>query len=253
MNKVIFIFSHQDDEFGVFESIRNATQNKDNVYIFYMTNGVVGKNISKNKYSNRDKESLAVLLRLGVKKKNIIFFGRKNNIPTCSLYKNLDSTYKKINKFINRLGGNLTLFTHAYEGGNEDHDACYILILKLFRNNKNIKFAFQFPLYHALSIFYYKVQNALKINGKPIYVKSNFVQRIKFLNYLFYYKSQLRVWVGLYPFLIINLLFRNYFVLQKINKNFILRKPHHGELLYEKFRDIKFIDLRLKFDKFLKS
>jgi len=251
MNNTVFILSHQDDEFGVFESIHNSIQNKNNVYIFFMTNGVIGKSISKNMCSNRDLESLTVLKKLGIKKQNIIFFGRKNDIPTCFLYKNLDNAYKKLDQFLNKLNGNLTIFTHAYEGGNEDHDACNILILKLIRKNKKIKSAFQFPLYHALSLFYYKVQSALKINGKIIYVKSSFMRRIKFIIYLFNYKSQLKVWVGLYPFLILNLLFRKYYILQNIRKDFIIKRPHHGKLLYEKFRNLNYSDLKLRFDKFL--
>ena len=253
MNNIFFILSHQDDEFGVFESIYKSIQKKNKIYIFYMTNGEIGRYIDKNKFSRRDKESLKVLKKLGIRKQNIIFFGRKNNIPTCCLFKNLNKAYKILDQFFTKIGGNLTIYTHAYEGGNEDHDACNILISKLLKNNKNIKFAYQFPLYHAFSFFYYKVQNALKINGKIIYVKSNFLQRIKFISYLFYYKSQFKVWIGLYPFLISNLLLRNYFILQKMNKNFIIRRPHRGKLLYEKFRNVSFSDLKLRFDRFLNN
>ncbi len=231
----------------------NQFKKKNNIYIFYMTNGVISKNIDKNKLSRRDKESLKVLKKLGVKEKNIIFFGRKNNIPTCCLYKNLGKAFRILNQFFMKIRGNSTIYTHAYEGGNEDHDACNILISKLIKNNKNIKFAYQFPLYHAYSFFYYKVQNALKTNGKIIYIKSTFLQRLKFISYLFYYKSQLKVWFGLYPFLIYNLIFRNYYILQKMNKNFIAKRPHQGKLLYEKFRDVSFSDLKIKFDKFLNN
>ena len=74
---------------------------------------------------------------------------------------------------------------------------------------------------------------------------------ISLLKYLFEYKSQLKVWFGLYPFLVFNLLFRNYYFLQKINKNFKVIKPHKGRLLYEKFRNSRFEALRFNFIKFL--
>ena len=89
MRNTIFILSHQDDEFGVFESIRLAIKKNENVIIFYMTSGEINKRIPKNKIYYRDKESLKVLQNIGVKSKNIIFFGRLNNIPTCMLHYNI--------------------------------------------------------------------------------------------------------------------------------------------------------------------
>ncbi len=65
-------------------------QNKENVIVFYMTSGSIIKEISKNKLFHRDQESLYVLKKFGVKNKNIIFFGRTNNIPTCRLYRKMD-------------------------------------------------------------------------------------------------------------------------------------------------------------------
>ena len=72
----VFILSHQDDEIGIFEPLRLAIKNKENVIVFYMTSGSIIKEISKNKLFHRDQESLYVLKKFGVKNKNIIFFGR---------------------------------------------------------------------------------------------------------------------------------------------------------------------------------
>ena len=41
MKNVVFILCHQDDEFGVFASIKTAIEKKENVFIFYMTSGVI--------------------------------------------------------------------------------------------------------------------------------------------------------------------------------------------------------------------
>ena len=67
MKNSIFIFSHQDDEFGVFEPIRNAIKQGHNVIVYYMTNGKINKSIPKNILYHRDLESLKVLKKLGVK------------------------------------------------------------------------------------------------------------------------------------------------------------------------------------------
>ncbi len=252
MNHSIFILSHQDDEICVFENIRLAVEFKRKIKIFFMTNGYLKTKVSKYSISKRDEESLTVLKKLGVKKKDIIFFGRENNIPSCRLFKNLDFSFKFLFNYLKNLKGKIEIFTHAYEGGNEDHDACNIITLKIIRNfNKNI-YAFQFSFYNAdTKLFPYKVQKPLKIHGNLLKVDMKFSDRLLYLKYLFEYKSQLKVWFGLYPFLVFNLLFRNYYFLQKINKNFKVIKPHKGRLLYEKFRNSRFETLRFNFIKFL--
>ena len=102
MTNSIFILSHQDDEFGVFESIRSAVKNNDNVLILYMTSGKIIKEIPRKKIFYRDKESLKVLSKLGVKDKNIFFFGRLNNIPTCRLHKRMNIAYLKLSQLLKK-------------------------------------------------------------------------------------------------------------------------------------------------------
>ena len=254
MKNSIFIFSHQDDEFGVFELIRNAIKQSHNVIIYYMTNGKINKSIPKNILYHRDLESLKVLKKIGVKEKNIFFFGRVNNIETCCLYKKLEYAYKILSQKIIKTPGKKIIYTHALEGGNEDHDACYAIVKKLINNFKDIQFAFQFPLYNSnTSFFYYQVQKIIISNGKLIKIKTKFLNRLRYIGYLFYYKSQLRTWVGLYPFIVFNLLFRDYYCLQKIDKNLNIRKPHSGKLLYEKFKRCSFSNFQNQLRKFLNS
>ncbi len=253
MNYSIFILSHQDDEFGIFEVVRKAILRKEKVIIFYMTNGMINKSIPKFKLFYRDEESLLVLKKIGVQENNIIFFGRLNNIPTCCLYKKMSYAYLKLIKYFKKYNGKIKIYTHAWEGGNEDHDACYVLVKKILRKVKKIKVAYQFPLYNAnTNLFYYSVQKILKINGKPIKIKTNLLCRLQYIKYLFYYKSQVRVWIGLYPFLIFNFLIRDYCILQKINEKKSIKKPHQGTLLYEKLRNSKYKDLKKNFLYFLK-
>ena len=73
-NNIFFIFSHQDDEFGLFNLIEKATKKQKNVFVIYLTSGLKTKNQnSKSQLLQRDKESLKVLLSLGVSRKNIFF------------------------------------------------------------------------------------------------------------------------------------------------------------------------------------
>ena len=190
---------------------------------------------------------------MGIKEKNIIFFGRIYNIETCCLYKKLNYAYKILFKEIKKIKGKKILYTHALEGGNEDHDACYAIVKKMINNLNDIKSTFQFPLYNSnTKVFYYQVQKILNCNGNLIKIKTKFFNRIKFIGYLFSYKSQTRTWIGLYPFIIFNLLFRDYYCLQKMNKKLIIKKPHKGVMLYEKFKRCSFSDLQNKINIFLK-
>ena len=68
---IFYLFAHQDDEFGVYIDISNKIKNN-NVYIVFLTSGY-NKKIIKSELSKRDKESLAVLKKIGVKKKIFIF------------------------------------------------------------------------------------------------------------------------------------------------------------------------------------
>ena len=73
MTNCIFILSHQDDEIGIFESISSAVKRNENVYIFFMTSGFIDNKIECSKYTIRDKESIKVLKKIGVKVEKIFF------------------------------------------------------------------------------------------------------------------------------------------------------------------------------------
>ena len=90
--KIFYLFSHQDDEFGIFIQLQKDAK-LNNTYVFYLTSGT-DKNINKNKLYRRDKESIKTLTALGVKKKNIFFIGRMLKIKHNKLY--LHATKLKI-------------------------------------------------------------------------------------------------------------------------------------------------------------
>ena len=76
----IFILSHQDDEIGIFEILRIASEKKEKVYIFYMTNGSIKTEIPKNKIFYRDKESMSVLKNFGLNNKNVTLIEREKQL-----------------------------------------------------------------------------------------------------------------------------------------------------------------------------
>ena len=63
----IFLFPHQDDEFGVFFCIEESLKNNVNVICIYCTDGTDSTGL-------RNSESVKVLTSLGVDKRKIFFF-----------------------------------------------------------------------------------------------------------------------------------------------------------------------------------
>ena len=206
--KIFYFFAHQDDELGIFIQIKKEIK-KNELFIFYLTSGTDEK-INKNKLYTRDKESLKTLISLGVKKKNIFFIGRKLGI--------------KHNKL---------------------HDTCNLIARRIKRKFK-VKNCFQFSLYNAFktSLIFFKVFNPIKKNGKKVFASLS--DRIYVITLLFNYKSQIKIWIGLYPFIIFHYLIKGYNFIENLDDNKIIKKPHSGKLLYEKRKFCKFEILKKK-------
>ena len=255
-NNIFFILCHQDDEFGLFNVIEKSTKKKQNVFVIYLTSGFKKKNQNnKNKLLQRDKESLKVLLKLGVKRNNIIFLGKKLNIPVYNLYKNLNIVYQEINKLLKKYLGKHIIYTHSWEGGNEDHDACFIIVKKIIYQNSKTTQAFEFAHYHnhKSEIWPFKVQKFIFDKRKIYKTKIKFEDKIKYINYLFNYISQMYLWLPIFPIVIIRILMNDYGSLKRIKRNQIIKKPHNGTLLYEKLRKKEYDYFKKYFINFLSN
>ena len=233
MKKNIFYFlSHQDDEFGCFIKLEKDISTN-NTYVFYLTNGG-NKILKNNKLSIRDKESIKTLKKLGLNKENIFFIGRELGIDHYALYLNLEKAYKKIKEIIKKVGKPNSIITHSWEGGHEDHDACNLIGRKIAFDYKIVEKSFQFSQYNAYKtkLFFFKVFNQID-NKKGMKFFAQLKKRIFFIKLLFIYKSQIKTWLGLYPFIIFHYLFRGYNYLERLNNEKFIRKPHTKKLLYE--------------------
>lgn len=229
---IFYLFAHQDDEFGAYIKLgRDVVKN--NIFIFYLTSGEGKKNKGKLN-SKRDNESLKVMQKLGIKRKNIFFLGSKNQIEHNKLYLNINFIYDKILVKIKSIGIPDSIVTHSWEGGHEDHDASNLIGRKIARKFRIIKKSSQFSLYNAYntSLLFFKVFNPIKNKGEKFFTNLN--NRIFYIKLLFIYKSQIKVWLGLYPFIIFHYFFRGYNFIERLNNDLYIKKPHTGKLLYEK-------------------
>tara|TARA_B100001057_G_C22863269_1_gene955482 strand:+ start:3420 stop:4190 length:771 start_codon:yes stop_codon:yes gene_type:complete len=254
MNNIIFIFSHQDDEFGLFNVIEKFAKKRKNVFIIYLTSGLKTKNISnKNKNLRRDNESIKTLLRLGINKNNIFFLGKKLNIPVYSLHRNLKNVHDEICKFLNKYKGQHVIFTHSWEGGNEDHDSSFVIVKKILYKNTKVFKAFEFSQYnnYKTKILPFRIQNFIYDKKKIYRNKIKFYDKLKYIKLLFNYVSQSYIWLPIFPFILVRIIMNDYGNLKLINKNLIIKKPHKGILLYEKLREKKYTNFRKYFLRFL--
>ena len=143
MRKILFLIPHPDDEVvGCCSIIRKFKKNGKQIYLFFITNGVLSEKSSwvwdkkkiKSRVISRKNEMKAVLKLLNIKD---YFF---QNIPTRTLKDNIPATLKRIKKIIN-LKQIDTIFCPAYEGGHQDHDVLNFISSKFLNRYKIYEFA----------------------------------------------------------------------------------------------------------------
>ena len=123
----LFLFAHQDDEFGVFHTLSHIKRTGGPVRIAYLTTG----NPDGMPNPRRNGESLKVLASLGVSPDEVEFVGESARIPDGRLVEHLDSASAALRALAMRYGRPKSLYTHAYEGGHQDHDAAYLVGVSL--------------------------------------------------------------------------------------------------------------------------
>ena len=248
MKRSIFFFAHYDDEFGVYEDIRIHIAQNIPLHIVYVTSSSL--NGSKNII--REKESLLVLKKLGVDRRHISFIGKELSIPDLALKNHLIEAFIRCKSLIKKLGDVKTIYTHAYEGGHPDHDALNFLCSKLISTNKSIVNGWQFPLYCGPGLIgpFFFLFKPLKSNGKVTRKKIEKTYVRLYLKLIFTYKSQIKTFIGLFPFYLFHMIFIKNYIIQKINPKKKYERPHKGKLLYERRGMGSFKSLQLKMNEF---
>jgi LmbE family N-acetylglucosaminyl deacetylase len=228
----LFLFAHQDDEFGVYYEIEEMIAKNKCVLCMYLTNGGYG-NAS---IEDRNQDSTDVLVKLGVRKENIHFIGSRLSIEDSKLCFSLWTAILEVDQLLKKNSID-TLYCPAWEGGHPDHDALYIIamiLIKLRRLERGNQW--QYFLYNSekLPYTFFRVLRPLKLTEKIFSRKIPIKKRLIYLSYCASYRSQIKTWIGLFPFVALHYIFDgNQYLLPIKLFNFILR-PHKGALYYEK-------------------
>jgi hypothetical protein len=228
----LFLFAHQDDEFGIFQKIMDEQRHGRRVFCAYLTDGAFEGQSSVR----RNSESLAVLTKLGVQEEDIFFAGHALSIPDGSLPDHLKKASDWISNWLNRCPNVKAIYLPTWEGGHHDHDALHAMGVIVAEEASLIKVVRQFPLYNGYKCGgpLFRVLLPLPMNGDIEIKQIPWINRLRFLRYCLSYPSQMSTWLGLFPFVLLHYFFYGTQVLQTVSRERIRHRPHSGSLYYER-------------------
>ncbi|MCB9885824.1 MAG: PIG-L family deacetylase [Planctomycetes bacterium] len=226
----LFLFAHQDDEFGVFAEIERRAREGE-VTCAYFTDGAAAGDPAR-----RDAESLAVLRRLGVAAERVHFFGVKHGIADGRLCESLPTVAARVAALLDELPADARVFVSAWEGGHQDHDGLHAVTATLLHERGRIAQLRQFPLYNAARCVgpFFRVLSPLAENGPVEGLRLSWGERLRQLRHCWRYPSQWRTWLGLFPFVLLHMLLRGRQSLQAVDPARLAQRPHAGRLFYER-------------------
>jgi LmbE family N-acetylglucosaminyl deacetylase len=228
----LFLFAHQDDEFGVFERIADCRRRGLRVACAYFTDGATASADA----AQRNAESRAVLGRLGVAMEDIAFAGEELGIGDARLPQHLAPASRWLDAWLDRFANIDSLHVTAWEGGHHDHDALHALAVGAAQQRGLLERSWQYSLYQARGLPgpLFRVLAPLPENGAAASWKMPWRARLRYLGLCLSYPSQRTTWLGLFPFVLWHYLARGVQQLQPVAPGRIGQRPHAGPLYYEK-------------------
>ena len=228
MPHALFVYAHQDDEIATATHILHLVRSGWTITCVYLTDGEGGR----AKAHVRDEESRRVLARLGVDLARVHFLGSRERIPDGRLFEHLDRALQLVEAAVAERPDEV--WTLAYEGGHQDHDACHLVALA-FAVPRAVP-AFEMPLYHGYGLPgpFFNALAPLRNGGvwssRKIALAEGF--RIALLCRL--YSSQRKTWLGLLPEALLRLAVSRKEWTRPAEPGRVQDKPHHGKLFYER-------------------
>jgi LmbE family N-acetylglucosaminyl deacetylase len=225
----LFLFAHQDDEFGVFHVIDACRRRGQRVVCAYLTRGVDGV------APRRNAESVRVLARLGVSRDDIVFAGDELGIDDATLYTALERADGWIERWFSSFEAIDTIHVLAWEGGHHDHDALHALAAQVADRLGLLPRLRQFPLYNGFRCPgpLFRVLAPLAANGPVESFPIPLSRRVVHLRLCLQYPSQWKTWTGLFPFVLFHYIVSGRQTLQAVRLDRIEERPHAGRLYYE--------------------
>lgn len=228
----LFLFAHQDDEYAVYSVLEQLVAQKQPLKLVYLTSGTPGGELSQR----RNRESLQVLADIGIAAPEIYFIGADAGIPDAKLCQYLDRAANCVQQLYSATAAPTRIYTPAWEGGHQDHDATYLIACYLARRFDCVATSRQFPLYQGQGLpgSLWHTFAPLSANGAVEATPLSVHQRLRYLRYCLSYPSQWSSWLGLFPMVMLNLFTQGRQYLQPLLLERVAEDPHAGACLYQR-------------------
>jgi LmbE family N-acetylglucosaminyl deacetylase len=237
----LFLLAHQDDELFVMTRLLEALRKKDDVAVIFMTDG-------GSKSAVRNRESRSVLERIGLAPHRIRFVGSENGLPDGTLHTHLDRAFAALSRELDALPWPAAVFTHAWEGGHQDHDCVHALALLTSIARHWDCPVYQVPFYRSFAPlrFGFAPGVPLEKNGPVEWVARPWADVLRTLSQIIHYPSQWRTFVWHGPGMLLRHIMYSADALQRPSLARLKERPHDGELYYERKFNTKWEELSAK-------
>jgi LmbE family N-acetylglucosaminyl deacetylase len=233
----VFLFAHQDDEFGVFRQLELLVAQGLPVRCLYLTDG----SARASSPARRAAESTAVLGAIGIPPERISFLGTSEGLVDGHLHEGLRRAGEALLRTLGR-HPIAALYVPAWEGGHHDHDSAHAIGLWVGRALR-VTGTFQYPLYNGAATRgpWFSVLRPLPANGPVVNATFTLSAAIRYVRWCLTYRSQWRTWIGLLPIYAWRLLRERAMPLQPCRTERLDERPHPGPLYYERRFGIPFL------------
>jgi N-acetylglucosamine malate deacetylase 1 len=242
----LIILAHPDDEFFCSEFVVDEVAEGRAVHCVFLTDGAFNGQSARRRMD----ETLRGLRRLGVPESHVHFIGVQCGIPDGSLHLNLHGALAALRQAQPAVPGRI--YVTAWEGGHQDHDACYVLAMCL-ASETGCQDVRQFALYNSRQLPgpWFRVMTPLPENGPVTERHVGLSGAFRYLARAGGYPSQWKTWLGLLPFAAWRLVRHRAIAWQSASAMRLAERPHAGTLLYEKRGFVRYEDVRAHIDAFL--
>ena len=237
----LFLLAHQDDEIMVAPLISAEKLSGRAVSIVYLTNGDGGGPTGR-----RNAESTRYLASLGVDpRREVLFLGTARGISDGTLYRDLAGTHDAILEQARKLPRVVSVYVHAWEGGNPDHDAGHALGLGVAHALGCADAVRQVPFYRAPSRgpLPFVLYAPLPENGPVAYHRLGFAARLRRLLAVRHFPSQARTFVRFLPLMLLDAVLNPGIAMQLTAPERLFERPMRESLRYERIGYVRFADM----------
>lgn len=235
----LFILAHPDDELAFSPLLDALAAARRAIRLVYLTDGATRGVTS----ATRNAETISALGHLGIAASHAHFLGQTVGIADGQLHRHLDDAFHALKGLSDTWGSIDHIYSFAWEGGHEDHDAALIVAAAFASAGQCTGNLWQLPFYRASDVFpapVYTLAAPLSENGAVVPLPISARQRRLPRELIRFYPSQRRTFLGLGPLIIWHSLTRSHLPLQPLNPDRLRQRPTARPLLYERRSGISF-------------